>query len=133
MDVIAYSQRLVGRVRPVSQGVVRRSEATASSAYRLETEAVIAHEGVFRESGTLIASGGELRLRTIGTGLLVDAVGGGRLGNVTWEVDGGTGRWANASGRISSTFVQNAAGDVVDEQHGFLVLLETPLTIGGSP
>jgi hypothetical protein len=56
-----------------------------------------------------------------------------RRGSVTWEVDGGTGRWSNASGRISSTFALSADGDVVDEQHGILVLVEPSLSIGGSP
>jgi hypothetical protein len=134
MDVIAYSQRLVGRATPVSTGVVRRSERASSGDFRLEAEALVSSEGAFREDATLVTPDGDvLRLRTLGTGLVVESTAdGARLGTVTWEVDGGTGRWSNAAGRISSTFALSADGDVVDEQHGF-VLLGPPSSIGGSP
>jgi hypothetical protein len=90
----------------------------------LTTDAVVGTEGAFREQGTIsLGSDGEVRLRTLGTGRLVRTAGSGvRRGTVTWEVDGGTGRFAKASGRITSLFTITDGGDVVDEQQGVVVL-----------
>jgi hypothetical protein len=41
---------------------------------------------------------------------------------VTWEIDGGSGRAAGASGRIASNFTVTDAGDVADEQLGLIFL-----------
>ena len=69
------------------------------------------------------SSDGELRLRTLGTGSLVRAARSRvRRGTVTWEVDGGTGRFARAAVRITSIFTVTDGGDVVDEQQGVVVL-----------
>ena len=45
-----------------------------------------------------------------------------RHGMVTWELDGGSGRFEHASGRITSTFTLSDDGEVTDEQHGLIFL-----------
>jgi hypothetical protein len=48
-----------------------------------------------------------------------------RHGTVTWELDGGSGPFAGASGRITSNFTVTEEGDVADEQLG-LIFLSSP-------
>ena len=85
---------------------------------------VFADATTFREHGTIVfGSGSELRFRTLGTGHLAPSASPGvRHGTVTWEIDGGSGRVAGASGRITSNFTVTDAGDVADEQFGLIFL-----------
>lgn len=133
METVTHSERLAGRASAISAGVFSRTEATTSGEIRLETEALLAADGTFREQGTIsFADGRGLRLRTLGTGLLVPGLTlDVRIGTVTWDLDGGTGRWEHASGRICSTFSLSVDGEVVDDQHGLIVLAHHVPLIGG--
>jgi hypothetical protein len=85
---------------------------------------MLAAGGSFREHGAIhFGSGSELRFRTLGAGSIVESPDPGiSHGSVIWELDGGTGRFEHASGRISSTFTVGADGRVDDEQHGLIFL-----------
>jgi hypothetical protein len=85
-------------------------------------------ESSFREQGTIrFAPESELRFRTLGTGHLSASSDPELLhGTVTWEVDGGSGRFEGASGRISSNFTVTDDGEVADAQLGLVFLAPLP-------
>ena len=113
MEAIRYAKRLAGR-----------TEAVLLDGARLESELLFAGDASFREQGTIsFAAGSDLHFRTLGTGSLVQSPDPGlRHGMVTWELDGGSGRFEHASGRITSTFTLTDDGEVTDEQHGLIFL-----------
>jgi hypothetical protein len=124
MERVAYSKRLAGSTRELARGALRRSEAEFPDGARLESEMVFADATTFREQGTIVFEPeSELRFRTLGTGHLAPSASPGlRHGTVTWEVDGGSGRFEGASGRITSTFTVTDEGEVADEQIGLIFL-----------
>lgn len=85
---------------------------------------VFADATTFREQGTIVfGPESELLFRTLGTGHLAPSASPGlRHGTVTWELDGGSGRLAGASGRITSNFTVTDEGEVADEQLGLIFL-----------
>jgi hypothetical protein len=124
VETIRYEKRLAGRTEPLSPGVLRRTELELPDGARLESEVLFAGDVSFREHGTIsLAAGSDLYFRTLGTGSLVQSPEPGlRHGTVTWELDGGSGRFEHASGRITSTFTLTDDGEVADEQHGLIFL-----------
>jgi hypothetical protein len=126
MQQVIYSKQLVGSTRELAPGALGRSESELPDGARLESELVFADETSFREHGTIVfGPDSELRFRTLGTGhLAASATPGLRHGTVTWELDGGSGRLAGATGRITSNFTVTEEGDVADEQLGLIFLTE---------
>jgi hypothetical protein len=124
MRPLPYVMRLTGRVRLVSVDVLRRVETELPDGARLVSELLFANESSFREHGTLsFGSGSELRFRTLGTGQLTASPDPAiRHGTVTWELDGGSGRFERAAGRITSNFMVTEDGDVDDEHVGLIFL-----------
>jgi hypothetical protein len=124
MERVIYSKRLAGSTKELARGALRRSEAELPDGARLESEMVFADATTFREHGTLtFGPESELRFRTLGTGHLARSASPGvRHGTVTWELDGGSGRLAGATGRITSNFTVTDEGEVADEQLGLLFL-----------
>ncbi len=47
-----------------------------------------------------------------------------KQGTVAWELDGGSGRFAGATGRITSSFTVTEEGEVADEQLGLIFLAD---------
>jgi hypothetical protein len=135
MHPIPYAMRLTGRMRPVSDGVLRRVETELPDGARLESELLFADEVTFREQGTLsFSSGNDVRFRTLGTGQLTASPDPAlRHGTVTWELDGGSGRFDQAAGRITSNFTVAADGAVEDAHAGLVFLFPAPLTKGERP
>jgi hypothetical protein len=127
VDPIRYAKRLQGRLDWLSDGRGRRTESELPDGATLESDVMLATGGVFREQGTIrFAAGSELRFRTLGAGSIVASPGPGiSHGSVIWELDGGTGRFEHASGRITSTFTVGADGRVDDEQQG-LIFIDDP-------
>lgn len=128
LDPVVYSIRLAGHTSEVSPGVLRRIETELPDGARLESEVLFADESSFREQGTIrFGPASELRFRTLGTGHLSASSDPGLLhGTVTWEVDGGSGRFEGASGRISSNFTVTNDGEVADAQLGLVFLAPLP-------
>ena len=63
----------------------------------------------------------KLRFRSVGRGALGPWPEPGlRLGTAVCEIDGGSGRLASASGRITSSFLISDTGDLTDHQFGLL-------------
>jgi hypothetical protein len=124
VKAIRYTRRLAGRTEAVSPGVLRRTELELPDGARLESEVLFADDCAFREQGRItLAAGNDLYFRTLGIGSLVPSPEPGlRHGTVTWELDGGSGRFEHASGRITSSFTLTDDGEVADEQHGLIFL-----------
>jgi hypothetical protein len=124
MERVTYSKQFVGSTRELGRGALRRSEAELPDGARLESEMVFADATTFREQGTIVLGPeSELRFRTLGTGHLAPSASPGvRHGTVTWELDGGSGRLAGATGRITSNFTVTNEGEVADEQLGLIFL-----------
>lgn len=125
---VVYSVRLAGQTSEVSPGVLRRVEVELPDGARLESEVLFTDESSFREQGTIrFGPASELRFRTLGTGHLSPCSDPAlRHGTVTWEVDGGSGRFEGASGRISSNFTVTDDGEVADAQLGLVFLALPP-------
>jgi hypothetical protein len=124
VERITYSKQLVGSAKELARGALTRVEAELPAGAHLESEMVFADATTFREHGTIVfAPESELHFRTLGTGHLAPSPNPRlRHGTVTWELDGGSGRFAGASGRITSNFTVTDAGEVADEQTGLIIL-----------
>jgi hypothetical protein len=115
---------LTGRVRRVASGVLERLEIERIGDARLALEAVFTDESFFRECGTMqFSDDNVVRLRTLGIGHLSDSLDPAlRYGTVIWDIDGGSGRFSGATGRICSNFTVTREGDIDDEQIGLIFL-----------
>jgi hypothetical protein len=124
MERLVYSKRFAGSTREVGVGILRRREAELPAGARLQSEMVFADSTSFREDGTIMFDAeNALHFRTLGTGHLAPSPNAGvRQGTVTWELDGGSGRFAGASGRITSNFTVTDDGDVADDHLGVIFL-----------
>ena len=124
MELITYSKRLAGSTKELARGTLSRLETELPAGARLESEMLFSDPTTFREHGTIVFSPeNELRFRTLGTGHLAPSPTPGlRHGTVIWELDGGRGRFADASGRITSTFTVTDEGEVADQHLGLIFL-----------
>jgi hypothetical protein len=127
--------RLTGHLSLVSGGVLRRVETELPDGAHLESELLFADDSTFREHGTLsFRPGSEIRFQTLGTGQLTPSPNARvRVGSVTWDIDGGSGRFERAYGRITSQFTVGPEGHVDDAQVGLLFLSGRPDEEGAQP
>jgi hypothetical protein len=91
---------------------------------RSATRLVFKDESTFEESGTIdFGNGDALRVRSLESGHLArSADGRSRHGTSVLSVVEGAGRYAGASGRITSNFVLSPEGEVTDEQVAVLFI-----------
>jgi hypothetical protein len=88
-----------------------------------ESEVTLTGETSFRETGTIRFgdSNHSLRFSTIGQGFVGKSPDPSlQHGSVMWQVDGGEGQFAGASGIITSNFTLSAAGEVIDNHFGLI-------------
>ena len=96
----------------------------------VEAELRLVGDDAFEGSGVL-AFGDEgehsLRFSTAKTGQLGPSGEPGMMaGAVSWRIDGGTGRFASASGYIASTFTVSESGELNEYQCGQIFLAALP-------
>lgn len=122
----APSAALVTEIVP--DGVHARLDARQGVEAHLECRLTFLDEGRFEETGTIsFGNGHALRFRSVGAGTLRASRDPHlRHGTATWDVDGGAGAFANASGRIVSNFLLADTGELTDHQLGVLFLSEEP-------
>jgi hypothetical protein len=105
-------------------GVEGSVEALGGETATLEAEVELTGSGTFVESGRIrYGAAGSLTFRTMGQGVRgPSGIPGRVVGAVIWEVTGGDGAFAGATGLITSNFAVEATGEVVDDQVAQLVL-----------
>ncbi len=110
-----------------STGVHGRLEPRDGAEAHLESRLTFLDESRFEEVGTISFGGGNtLRFRSAGVGTLVPSQPGLSHGGVVWDVDGGAGAFAGATGRIVSNFLLSDTGELTDHQLGVLFLTDEP-------
>jgi len=116
MQQVTYTRRLRGHMTVVRPGVLD-AELNARGT-RVATRLVFSDEATFQESGTIdFGNGDVVRFQSLENGTVGrNADGRLRHGTSVLGVVGGTGRYAGASGRITSNFVLSPDGEVTDEQ-----------------
>jgi len=99
-------------------------EPVAGDRAMLESTVERFPDGSFVEEGTISYGGaGTVTFSTVGRGMVGPSPADGWVhGAVMWTVTGGEGRLAGARGLITSNFVANADGEVVDHQFARLYL-----------
>jgi hypothetical protein len=116
MQQVTLTRRLHGRMTAVRPGVLDAD--LSGRGIRVATRLVFSDEETFRETGTMdLGHGDAIRFRSLESGSLepsTDCLP--RHGTSVLEIAGGLGRFADASGRITSNFVLSPDGEVTDEQ-----------------
>jgi hypothetical protein len=105
-------------------GVEAGVEPAGGETATLEAEVRMTGESTFVESGRIrYGTAGAVTFRTVGEGVRGPSPIPGLVhGAVIWEVTGGEGTLAGASGLITSSFTVDARGDVVDHHVARLFL-----------
>lgn len=88
-----------------------------------ESEVTLTGETSFKEAGMIRFGDSKhyLRFSTIGEGFLGKSPDPTlQHGSVMWQVDGGEGQFAGASGIITSNFTLSATGEVTDNHFGII-------------
>ena len=90
----------------------------------LEAEIELTGDGTFVESGRIrYGAAGSVTFETVGRGVRgPSAIPGRVVGAVIWRVVTGDGRFADATGYITSNFSVDANGDVVDHHVAQLII-----------
>jgi hypothetical protein len=99
-----------------NKGVEPTIESAGAGSASFESTVQMIGEGTFQESGNITyGSAGKLTFKTVGRGILGHSpIEGLQRGAVIWEVTGGEGQFAGASGLITSNFSVGPEGQVVD-------------------
>jgi hypothetical protein len=107
-----------------AEGVHGRLEPREGDEAHLECRLTFRDDVRFEEIGTIsFGNGNALRFRSVGEGTLVRASEPGLShGSAAWDVDGGSGAFSGASGRIVSNFLLSDTGELTDHQLGVLFL-----------
>jgi hypothetical protein len=122
MEQVRFARRLRGHMTVVGPGVLD-AELFARGA-RVDTRLVFTDETTFRDEGTIDLGGGgcpPLPL-TRERHLAESPDGSVRQGASVLEIDGGDGRYAGASGRITSNVVLLSNGEITDDQVAVLFI-----------
>jgi hypothetical protein len=135
VHVVPYAIELRGHATPVSPDVFLTRALGVHALFGGESEAVLEgrlsllEAGAFELAATIGLDGGSaIRLRTVEPGWLGHPNDEGlREGTAICEVDRGSGRLAGATGRIVSSFLLSATGELTDTQAGVVQLAVTSL------
>jgi hypothetical protein len=120
MHPVIYTQRLGGRLTATAPGVLDAALSSLGEPATVEAQFSFADERHFRLTGEVRFDGDDsLRFRTLGSGLLDPSPDPAlRHGTTVLEICGGSGRFAGASGRITSNFVLSDEGEITDNHLG---------------
>jgi len=111
----------VTRIDP--DGVHSTFEAHEGGEALLERRLTFVDAARFEDVGTIsFGNGHALRFRSIDPGSLVPAGDSLRHGTAAWEIDGGSGSFEGATGRIVSNFLLAETGELTDRELGVLFI-----------
>jgi hypothetical protein len=104
------------------KGIHAVVEAADMTTAVFESEVQITGAGTFVESGSITyGAAGKVTFKTVGQGVIGPSPKTDlQRGAVIWEVTGGEGQLADASGLITSNFTLSDKGDVIDNQFALL-------------
>ncbi len=107
-----------------ADGIQATLEALGGGQATFASRVVVNADGSFDETGTITyGSLGSVEFRTLGKGYMFPSgIEGLQRGGVLWEVTGGTGQFAGATGVITSNFSVSSDGKVVDNHFAVLYL-----------
>jgi len=120
---MAPSQILRSVLSP--DGIESRVDHTNGEQAILESQIDRFEGGTFVEAGTIsFGSAGKITFETLGRGTVGPSlVTGWQHGAVIWTVTGGDGKFAECEGIVTSNFIVNADGDVIDNHFTRLYLV----------
>ena len=143
MKPISYALQFRGVASPVADGVLRAETRAPSTRFvtkvgpdglsslvesadgddaSFESEVRFSDESTFVEAGTIqFGRSNALTFHTVGVGVLESSPDPHlKHGTVMWEVEGGEGQFAGATGRITSNFFVSDTGEVTDNHYGVI-------------
>jgi hypothetical protein len=128
MTPLPYSLEFRGHATPLEPGVLVTRANAPAALFRpdgealLEARVTLLDGDAFELAGTIgFGSGDALRFRSLCRGQIGPSPEPGlRLGTAVCEIDGGSGRLASASGRITSSFLVSETGELTDHQLGLI-------------
>src|SRR6266446_8290829 len=111
-----------------ADGIQATLEALGGGQATFASRVVVNADGSFDETGTITYGNlGAVEFRTLGKGYMFPSgIEGLQRGGVLWEVTGGTGQFAGATGVITSNFSVSSDGKVVDNHFAVLYLPGQP-------
>ena len=123
MTPVSYSLEFRGHATPLDPGVLigrasaPRDEGGEAS---LETRVTFIGEDGFEQLGTIsFGNGDAVRFRSRGLGVLADAAGL-RHGTAICDIESGCGRFEGAAGRITTSFLVSATGELTDHHEAVI-------------
>jgi hypothetical protein len=118
----AHSQAL--RTVLTAQGVEASVEAVDGESAAFESEVQMTGQGTFHEEGTITYGRlGKVAFTTVGQGIIgPSSLDNLQRGAIIWEIMGGEGQFAGATGLITSNFTLSPEGTVVDNHFARLFL-----------
>jgi hypothetical protein len=129
MQPAVFTLQFSGEAAPIPEtvGVLKAQTRAAGVAEtgggeaRFSSVVTMVGDGAFVESGAIDYGGGSsVSFDTVGQGRIGPAAAGGMAGAVICKILEGRGRWAGASGYITSNFTVSEKGEVVDNQTAVL-------------
>lgn len=107
-----------------ANGLAGSVSAAAGSEATFESEVTMTGDNSFLESGTIaFGEGHRLRFSTVGQGYVTAGTEPGTShGTGMWQVDGGEGQFAGATGFITSNALLDTSLSVVDHQFGVIFI-----------
>lgn len=110
-----------------ADGVHGAVEPLPGDEAHLECRLTLRDGGLYDEVGTIsFGNGNALRFRTTGVGTIEQSPDPAlRHGSASWEIDGGSGVFDAARGRIVSNLLVSESGEITDHQLGVVFLPET--------
>ena len=145
MHSVTFSMQFRGHTTPLAPGVLtaRASAPSGGLVTRIDGEGVhgtfepvdgdeallerrltFIDDTTFEEVGTIsFGNGNAVRFRSVDAGALVPSPDPElRQGTAAWEIDGGAGAFAAATGRIVSNFLVSETGELTDHELGVLFI-----------
>ena len=108
-----------------SHGISGTLQPTGGAEAVFQSEASFTGENTFQESGTITFGDQRhcLHFSTVGQGHIGPSADPQlKSGSVIWKIDRGEGQFEGATGLITSNFLVNGAGEVIDNHFGVIFL-----------
>jgi hypothetical protein len=107
-----------------ADGLASEMQPVAGAEATFTSDVTFSSESAFDETGTIsFGEGNQLRFSTIGSGYLGGSADPSlKHGTVMWQVDGGEGQFAGATGLITSNFFVGSNLEITDHHFGVLFL-----------